>query len=218
MAINENQDEAVKDQGAKTPDPKPAFVLAAEHAARVDAEQEADAAHEKAGFVLGTDPEDNKKSGATVTGHPDGAAPQAVPGAVPLDPVHGLPMASVDDVTIDLRGKGWIRCADGTRIRDDGRSIHIPGRKFTPAQMAMVTELAAQKGWTTLYAYNPGGKTLNPEVTQKLSAAIAQKGYGMQCCVDPKAAGNMRSHLHDSEECLRQSLLRARRAAEPSPA
>lgn len=216
MTVNENKDDVVKNQDIKTPDPKPAFVLAAEHAARVEAEQEADAVREKAGFALGTDPEDKKDSGATVTGEQSTTTPDANP---LVDPVHGLPVATVEDLSVDLRGKGWIRCADGTRIRDDGRSIHIPGRKFTPAQMAMVTELAAQKGWTTLYAYNPGGRTLNPEVTQKLCAAIAQKGYGMQCCTDQKKAGSLHSHLRESEECLRQTLLCARRAAAaPAPA
>lgn len=217
MSDNDIRDETALDGGVKTPAPKPAFVLAAEHAARVEAENEAEATREKAGFALGRDPEDNKDAGVNITGKP--ADPSADPLNGPKSPFDPLAATRSDDASIDLRGKGWIRCADGSHIRDDGRSIFIPGRKFTPAQIAMVVELASQKGWTTLYAYNRSGTKLHPEVTQKLSAAIAQRGYAMECCADQKAAGKMSSHLKESEECFRQTLLRARQAAQrPAPA
>lgn len=203
---------------AQAPEVKPAFVLAAEHAARVEEELEAEAeikaAREKAGYALGAEAQDgDKNAGATVTGQPI-----TDPTKTPLDPLTGLAPASIADAALDLRGKGWIRCADGTRVRDDGRSIHIPGRKFTPAQMAVVAELAAQKGWSTVYVYKTNGAALHPEATQKLSAAIAQMGLGLQCCTSQKTAGKINSHYQESEECLRQTLLRARNAAKgPSP-
>ncbi len=128
------------------------------------------------------------------------------------------PLAALDAyAAVDLRGQGWIRCADGTRIRDNGHSIYIPGRKFTPAQMDMVIQLSAAKGWSTLYAYEPGGKKLHGEVTQLLAAAAAKSGHSIQCCMDPKAAGRLRHHFHAAECAIYdQEMIRRQQAAPAS--
>lgn len=205
-----------KETGETRLSKKPAYVLAAE--AEEQAEEEKRATAEKAAFVAAANPRKKKgepEEGADVTGSKTGLRTM---GANP-DPLQNL--GQDDDFTIDLTGKGWIKCRDGTMIRDDGNSIYIPGKKFSLAQMEMAAQLSAEKGWTNVYVYQKNGKALHPEGTSMLASVLAASGLPIQCCTSQQVAGKFHSHLKGAEDAMRHTQLcrheEARKAAAPPP-
>lgn len=111
----------------------------------------------------------------------------------------------------DLVGKGWIYCGDdaqgkGTWIRDCGDSIEVPFSRrratsggMSEGQTRKIRELAQEKGWTKLYAFETNGRQLHKSATQELKAA------GISCCSDQKEAKTLDTwkSLY-RENCLRQ--------------
>ena len=214
-----DETETEKKTGESSPSRKPAYVLAAE--AEELAEEEKRASAEKAAFVAASTPpkeeDDKPEDGADVHGtrpglRTNGANPEM------LD-------SPDDDFMLDLTGKGWIKCSDGKMVRDDGNSIFIPGRDFSVAQMEMVAQLSAEKGWSNLYVYKKNGKSLHPEATNMLHSVLSANQMPIQCCMDEKLAGKFRSHLPHAEDAMRHAQLsrheeskKAAAPAAPAPA
>ncbi len=193
---------------------KPAYILARE---ADEAEYEKDEAKKKAAFFAAAQGSQDKEDGAEITGKAGlhAASPDAVPPV--LDPKEMLG----DNFTPDLNGAGWITCSDGKKVRDDGASIYAPGKKLSPGQIDMILQLSMQKGWTEIYAYEPGRNRLHQEATQMLSQMAAARQMPLHCCCEKKLAGSFSSHLSDAEEAIRQVQMNRHNAAKapaPTPA
>lgn len=81
-------------------------------------------------------------------------------------------------------GKGWIRCADGRYIRDNGGSIYIKGVPPSREQVQMVRVIAAERGWTELAAWKGNHRAIDPTTTRMLEET------GAKCCHSRAEAGN----------------------------
>lgn len=195
---------------------KPAYILAREAAEQ--AEDEKQESKKKAAFLAASQgPQDKEEEGAEITGK---AGLQAANPAV-VPPVLGPNESTGDHFNPDLSGAGWITCSDGKKVRDDGVSIYAPGKKLSPGQIDMILQLSMQKGWTEIYAYEPGRNSLHQEATQMLTQMAAARQMPLKCCCEKKLAGSFASHLSDAEEAIRQVQMHRHNAAKspaPSPA
>ena len=192
---------------------KPAYILAREAADA--AEDEKQESKKKAAFLAASQGAE-EKDGAEITGK---AGLSAIPDQPSMPPVPGVNETPGDDFKPDLSGAGWITCSDGTKVRDDGTSIYAPGKKLSPGQIDMILQLSMQKGWTEIYAFEPGRNRLHQEATQMLSQMAAARQMPVQCCCEKKRAGSFSSHLSDAEQAIRQVQLNRHNAAKnPAPA
>jgi hypothetical protein len=88
------------------------------------------------------------------------------------------------DDDLNLKGRGWIRCSDGTWIKDNGGSIYIKGHPPTAAQIQHVLAIANERNWGKLAVWKPGCRAIDER-----TSAIFQ-AQGRPCCQSRREAGS----------------------------
>lgn len=137
-----------------------------------------------------------------------------------------------DDPDVNLKGAGWIKCADGKWICDRGGSIYVKGYPVSGAQMQKAAELALGKGWTTVttwcHGWNQGG--VDHELSNAMNSLFAR--HGLTCIEDHKACGSFnhacksglavwgRKQIDDHWAAIDRTIeqTKATQAAAPQPA
>ncbi len=116
-----------------------------------------------------------------------------------------------DDDVPTPSGKGWIRCADGRYIRDNGGSLYIKGVPPSREQIQMVRVIAAERGWTELAAWKGNHRSLDPTTTRMLEET------GAKCCHSRAEAGNFGEDFEKGIELWKNRVMQMQSNATDSP-